>query len=78
MSKNEPGDPLKSWRWRKLQKKILIRDNYECTTCGDFANTVDHIKPRTKFPELMWDEENLVAMCARNIAAAGTFIYWES
>lgn len=71
MSRNVPGDPLKTWKWRQLQQKILKRDDYECSVCGEFANTVDHIKPRSKFPELMFDEDNLVAMCASHNSSKG-------
>lgn len=55
-------------RWTKLAKQILIRDNYECAIdgCDATATTADHIKPSSKFPDLFWEEDNLVAMCAHH------------
>lgn len=52
-------------RWTKLSKEILFRDNYECGSagCERTATTVDHIKPSSKYPELFWDHDNLIAMC---------------
>lgn len=42
---------------------VLKRDNYICAYCGDQADTVDHIKPQSRFPELSREWLNLVASC---------------
>ena len=42
---------------------ILRRDRYTCQYCGDYANTVDHVKPRCRGGLHTWD--NLVAACSR-------------
>ena len=43
--------------WRKKRKQILIKDKYECQHCkakGIYtkADTVHHIKPLDKYPQL--------------------------
>lgn len=40
---------------------ILMRDNRTCVYCGEYANTVDHVIPKSKGGEDSW--ENLVAAC---------------
>ena len=42
---------------------VLKRDNYLCAYCGKQADTVDHIKPQSRWPELSRDWMNLVASC---------------
>jgi len=47
-------------------KQALIRDNYTCQICGmrDIEiMEVDHIKPKSKFPELRLDLNNLMTLC---------------
>lgn len=61
---------LTTVRWRKLRKHIISRDNNMCLRCsikygiinGDDLQ-VHHIKPRILFPELIYDENNLVTLC---------------
>lgn len=62
--------PLSSSRWRKLRRLIINRDNGLCQRClikYDLFNSdelqVHHIKPRIEFPELMFDESNLITVC---------------
>jgi len=43
-------------RWR-----ILERDNHTCQYCGDDAETVDHVVPRSKGGDSGWT--NMVAAC---------------
>ena len=49
-----------------LRRAALIRDNHTCQKCG-FSNKdimiVDHIKPRSVFPELEFDLNNLMTLC---------------
>ncbi|WP_170958672.1 HNH endonuclease [Bacillus wiedmannii] len=62
--------PLSSTRWRKLRSLIIKRDKGCCQRClikfrlinGDQLQ-VHHIKPRIEFPELMFDETNLITVC---------------
>jgi len=50
-----------------------------CQECGrrirnDYDLTVDHIKPRSKFPEFSLDNSNLQVLCRRcNSAKAATY-----
>ena len=64
-------DQLKTYRWRKLQQKILLRDKHTCYVCGGVAVAVDHLQPKSKFPELMWDEDNLKAICIKHNSSKG-------
>lgn len=62
--------PLETQRWRKLRLRIIARDNHLCQRCylkyeiinGDFLQ-VHHIKPRIYYPELTFDENNLITVC---------------
>jgi hypothetical protein len=48
-------------RWKKLRLRILARDGYTCSYCGDVANEVDHIIPLKRGGSD--DPDNLVACC---------------
>ena len=57
-----------SARWKKKRAKILRRDGYMCRRCRRFgrrveATEVHHIKHVDEFPELAWDDDNLVSLC---------------
>lgn len=62
--------PLSSTRWRKLRSLIIKRDKGLCQRClikygilnGDNLQ-VHHIKPRIEYPELMFEESNLITLC---------------
>lgn len=60
---------LKSWEWAELRYKTLKKYGAVCMCCGAHASKnvrihVDHIKPRSKFPELALDPDNLQVLCA--------------
>ena len=49
--------------WSKIRERILIRDGYLCQYCGNYATTVDHVRPISKGGT---DEpDNLLAACTR-------------
>jgi 5-methylcytosine-specific restriction endonuclease McrA len=51
-----------TYRWRKLRKEILTRDDFRCIYCGSTATHVDHVTPLDKGGT---DEpDNLVSACA--------------
>lgn len=57
-------------RWRVLRKLIIQRDNGICQRClamkGIFNSEqlqVHHIKPRNKYPQLIYEESNLITLC---------------
>ncbi|MES9740933.1 HNH endonuclease [Priestia megaterium] len=60
--------------WRKLRKRIILRDGAFCRRCVAIRNThinmydtenleVHHIKPRSEYPELELEPTNLVTLC---------------
>lgn len=49
--------------WKKLRLQVLRRDAYTCTYCGDVADQVDHVYPKSKGGEDTLD--NCVAACAK-------------
>lgn len=69
--------PLKSFtgnnfyisrEWRKVRIDALIKNGRSCCVCGRSAKDgivlhVDHIKPRSKFPELELELSNLQILC---------------
>lgn len=62
--------PLNSVRWKKLRVLVIKRDNGCCQRClikfGIITSTnlqVHHIKPRIDYPELIFEESNLITTC---------------
>ena len=63
--------PKECWhkkaRWRKLRQKALDYYGSVCHCCGAAGEGVeihvDHIKPRSKYPELSFEFENLQILC---------------
>jgi 5-methylcytosine-specific restriction protein A len=66
--------PYNTKRWKQLQAGILRRDKYLCQWClkqdrttalgqqpNDFA--VHHIQDAAQHPELVYNPDNLVAIC---------------
>ena len=56
-------------KWKAKSKAILRRDNYECRECRKYgrirtATTVHHIKHVDEFPELAFDNDNLISLCS--------------
>lgn len=55
--------------WRKLREAILRRDGYRCRECARYgrlrqATTVHHIQHLEDRPDLAYEPENLVSLCA--------------
>lgn len=58
----------KSRAWRELRYRVLVKADGRCQCCGTKAVDggrlhVDHIKPRSKYPELALEESNLQVLC---------------
>lgn len=53
-------------QWRRLRYKVLTFYGRKCMCCGAMEGQmhVDHIKPRSRFPHLQYDFENLQILCA--------------
>ena len=54
--------------WTMLRKQVIKEKGKICTECGrkikhNYDITVDHIKPRSKYPELSLSINNLCVMC---------------
>lgn len=57
------GDDLSTGHWKKQRLRVLARDGYTCTYCGDVATEVDHIIPRKVGGS--HDMDNLTSACRR-------------
>jgi hypothetical protein len=63
LKKQDPGFYL-SYEWIILRKSVLKKYGYRCLKCGEARHIcVDHIKPRSKYPELSLDLDNLQVLC---------------
>jgi len=51
--------------WLKLRHETLVRYGAKCQACGQTGGRIeiDHIKPRSKYPHLELDPENLQVLC---------------
>ena len=54
--------------WKTLRSEVIEDCSYRCASCGrkisdPYNLTVDHIKPRSKFPDLALDKSNLQILC---------------
>lgn len=59
-----------SMRWLKLRSKAFELYGNKCSCCGSSPENgamlhVDHIKPKSLYPELALDIENLQILCER-------------
>jgi len=65
------SDPfLESREWLDLRYRMLNKHKGCCQLCGNRASEgnpiqVDHIKPRSKYPQLALTESNLQVLCRR-------------
>lgn len=64
VKKKTKKDFYLSWEWKKARFNTLKKYGAVCMLCGsDHRVVVDHIKPRSKYPELELDEDNLQVLC---------------
>ena len=68
LASREKLDFYDSAPWQQLRYEVLKRSNGCCELCGASKHTgaiiqVDHIKPRSKFPQLELDPGNLQVLC---------------
>lgn len=54
--------------WKQVRYQALVKHGGKCQACGATAKDnvkihVDHIKPRSKYPELALDIDNLQVLC---------------
>jgi 5-methylcytosine-specific restriction endonuclease McrA len=60
---------LRSAEWSRLRYDVLAASNGRCCLCGRSAAqgvvlSVDHIKPRRRFPSLALSRSNLQVLCS--------------
>lgn len=67
---NDSNKVLKTYRWKKKREHILKRDGYHCVRCWikygkivSYGLEVHHIRSRKRYPELTFDDNNLVCLC---------------
>lgn len=70
---------LDSKRWKDLRLSIIQRDGGMCNRCWVELNLIErknlqvhHIKPRSQYPELMYDPDNLITVCKTCNLSLGT------
>ena len=55
------------------KENVFIRDNYTCQYCGENAESIDHVTPKSKGGSHEWS--NVVACCKKcNLIKADKFI----
>lgn len=64
----KPDPFYDSEEWRLLRYQALKLHGAHCQACGRGREHgviihVDHIKPRSRYPELQWDLSNLQVLC---------------
>jgi hypothetical protein len=62
------GDFYQTKEWRQVRWSVISRADGKCSVCGRSKKDgivihVDHIKPRSKYPELELDPSNLQLLC---------------
>lgn len=67
---SDNGEPFyRSRRWQQLRYEAFLRYGRVCALCRRTPEVhnvvlhVDHIKPRSRFPQHQWDLENLQILC---------------
>ena len=66
------NDPRDTRSYRKVRLTVLARDQWTCHYCQQPAQTVDHIVPVSKAPDMALSLENLVACCKRCNSSKGS------
>lgn len=68
--RNEKDNPLKTARWTKLRQYVLKRDGYLCQRClhkygklNPIELQAHHIKSRKNYPDLVFEERNILTLC---------------
>ena len=56
---------LNTARYKEFRKKMFARDEWSCIECGYKGSAIqlDHIKPRSIYPELAFEEDNVRTLC---------------
>lgn len=54
---------LKSPEWKAARERVFAERGRVCYICEAEATQVDHVKPRSKYPELALSHDNLRPIC---------------
>jgi 5-methylcytosine-specific restriction endonuclease McrA len=75
----ERNKELTTKRWSKFRQRIIDRDGGHCQRCLIKYNIINsdklqvyHLKPRIKYPELMYEQTNCLTLCATCNQQLGT------
>ena len=49
--------------WQSARKQVFDRDGHSCYVCGNLATHIDHLLPKSKYPELALNLDNLKPIC---------------
>ena len=77
--RDEGYNPLKTTQWTKLRRQILKRDKFLCQRCLHKFNNLNgselqahHILSRKNYPELVFEESNILTLCGTCNRQLGT------
>lgn len=70
----------KSQKWKDTRKQVFERDNYTCQNCGIRGGILhpDHIKPKARFPKLVFKLNNIRTLCPECHKKTDTYGYKSS
>lgn len=56
-----------STAWKEVRTQAFVRDNYTCVDCKQVGHKLEanHIKPRSKHPELKLELSNIETLCKK-------------
>lgn len=54
---------LKSPEWKEARERVFAERGRVCYICEAEATQVDHVKPRSRYPELALSHDNLRPIC---------------
>lgn len=54
--------------WQLVRDQVIREEGHQCSECGEHIQykeeiTVDHIRPRSKYPDLAFERRNLRVLC---------------
>lgn len=53
-----------SLMWVNMRRMLLRLADYKCMKCGDFEHLqIDHIYPKSIYPNRLWDLSNMQILC---------------
>lgn len=53
----------RSPEWKRVREEFWSHNERVCSVCGGEADQIDHIKPKSRYPELALEMSNLRPIC---------------